>query len=725
MSRLLVWQSLAVALAVALLTASAPANPTAPSPHPSQTASHPPTQPARANVLLISIDTLRADHLGCYGYKEISTPTIDALARDGVLFPMAISQVPLTLPEHVAILTGTYPFHNHVQDFTAPPLAEKFRTLAQAFHDHGFATGAVVSSFVLDRSWGLGRGFDSYDDSFDPRSFADRNPGLVERRAEPSVNLSIKWLARHRAQPFFFWLHLYDPHSPYEPPEPFRTRYRDRPYDGEIAYTDSQLRRLIAWLKANGLYARTWIVLLSDHGESLGEHGEQEHGFFVYNATVHVPLIIKPAAGSSLKLQPTPAPVETIAVAPTLLEMAAITDPIQQQFDSPGLFARDSGRTPTGAYSETFYPFSSFGWSPLHALETDKHHYIEAPSSELYHLPDDPRETKNIVSDQNAVSAVLQSQLRQRWQVPGSETASECPTQAKLGWECDAASKLSPEAQEKLRALGYFAYRAPAAATVGRQPLPDPKDRLEEFNAILGAGDALESQHYAEAEELLAQLRQRDPNLYVVPYLEGEVALREQHAAKAVESFQDCLKLAPNFDQAMTGLARALVHLGAAPQAESWVKKALEYNPKNYGAWYQLAQIQVKSDRPAAISALETAVSIQPNFALAKRELGKLYLDDKQYGKAAAELEAAIALGLKEAPLYNYLGIAYSQTGRQDKAIASYRAALKLDPALAEAHLNLGFAYEKLNRQHEARQEYAAACRLSQPMCDLIRSRQR
>lgn len=172
----------------------------------------------RDNVLLITIDTLRADHLGCYGYKFIHTPAIDALARDGVLYPMAISQVPLTLPEHAAILTGTYPFHNHVQDFTAPPLSDKFRTLAQAFHDHGFATGAVVSSFVLDRSWGLNRGFDYYDDKFNAQSLLGDNPELVERRAGPSVDAALAWLRQHRAQPFFFWLHLYDPHSPYSPP---------------------------------------------------------------------------------------------------------------------------------------------------------------------------------------------------------------------------------------------------------------------------------------------------------------------------------------------------------------------------------------------------------------------------------------------------------------------------------------------------------------------------
>ncbi|HYL96185.1 MAG TPA: sulfatase, partial [Terriglobales bacterium] len=247
---LAVWLTLAVGPAAANQRAAA-------------VSQHPATHRAsvRDNVLLITIDTLRADHLGCYGYKAIQTPAIDALAREGVLFPMAISQVPLTLPSHAAILTGTYPFHNGLQDFTAPPLSEKFRTLAEAFHDHGYATGAVVSSFVLDRSWGLARGFDYYDDHFAGSSYLKKNLALVERRADASVNAALAWLAGHRSRPFFFWLHLYDPHSPYDPPEPFYSQYRGREYDGEIAYTDSQLARLIAWLKRAGLYQRPSIVL--------------------------------------------------------------------------------------------------------------------------------------------------------------------------------------------------------------------------------------------------------------------------------------------------------------------------------------------------------------------------------------------------------------------------------------------------------------------------------
>src|SRR5438552_4759666 len=345
---------------------------------------------AKPNVILITIDTVRADHVGCYGATGVQTPTLDALARDGIVFERAISQVPLTWPSHAAILTGTYPFQNGVQDFTGQPLDPKFRTVAEAFKQSGYATAAVVSAFVLDRGWGLARGFDFYDDAFSAETFQQKDIGLVDRKAGESVTHALDWLKKTRT-PFFLWLHIYDPHSPYDPPEPYRTQYRSHPYDGEIAYADHELGRLMLWLKRSHLYDRSLIVLLSDHGESLGEHSEKEHGFFVYNATVRVPMIVKPPAGSGFRTGRVARPVETIDIAPTLLQSAGIKDAIEKQFQSHGFLASGAGNDQT-AYSETFYPFSSFGWSPLHALETSRYHYIDAPIPELFDVASDPEE---------------------------------------------------------------------------------------------------------------------------------------------------------------------------------------------------------------------------------------------------------------------------------------------------------------------------------------------
>src|ERR1700686_1522488 len=300
----------------------------------------------RPSVILITIDTLRADHVGCYGAQMVKTPTLDALAHDGVVFERAISQVPLTWPAHAVILTGTSPFQNGVQDFPGQPLAQQFRTVSQAFQQAGYATGAVVSAFVLDRSWGLARGFDFYDDAFSAKTFETKDTGLVDRRAGESVAHAINWLKTTPRRPFFLWLHLYDPHSPYDPPDPYRTEYLSHLYDGEIAYADHELGNLMSWLKQNRLYDSSLIVALSDHGESLGEHGADEHGFFVYNATVHVPMIVKPPAASGIVAGRYGEPVETTAVAPTLLQLAGVKDPVDTiyaQFQGHALLGTKSG----------------------------------------------------------------------------------------------------------------------------------------------------------------------------------------------------------------------------------------------------------------------------------------------------------------------------------------------------------------------------------------------
>src|SRR6266850_2550435 len=298
----------------------------------------------RPDVLLITVDTLRADRVGSYGAKNIATPAMDSLARDGFLFERAIAQVPLTVPSHDAIMTGTYPFQNGVQDFTSAPLSPTFQTLAQALERNGYDTGAIVSAFVLDRSWGLARGFKFYYDAFPASTFQQRDIGLVDRRAGESVDQALQWLSKPRQKPSFLWLHLYDPHSPYDPPEPFRSQYRGRQYDGEVAYVDSQLGRLFRRLKQTSRYDNSLIVLLSDHGESLGEHGEKEHGFFLYRSTTHVPLIVKLPAGKRVSENDKriTRPVETIAVAPTIVELLAVEDPIQEQFQTGSLFAAQS-----------------------------------------------------------------------------------------------------------------------------------------------------------------------------------------------------------------------------------------------------------------------------------------------------------------------------------------------------------------------------------------------
>lgn len=667
----------------------------------------------RPNVLLITVDTLRADRLGAYGNTEIATPAMDSLARESVVYERALSQVPLTLPSHAAILTGTYPFHNRVQDFSGQTLSPEFRTLAEGFRQNGYATGAVVSSFVLDRSWGLARGFDFYYDLFAGTSFLEANVALVERRADRSVDEALKWLKKPSHRPFFFWLHLYDPHSPYHAPEPFLSRYQSA-YDGEVAYADSQVGRLLTWLRQSGLYSNTLIVLLSDHGESLGEHGENEHGFFVYNSTLHVPLMVKPPAGRGGKPGRVAGPVETASVAPTILELAKLRDDaLQKQFQAPSLPAAGKEPAEEGhAYSETFYPFSSFGWSPLRSLHTDRYHYIQAPKPELYELRTDPEERENLALKLPAIASALKQGLEERVQkyAPAAAGAS-------------SSSTLSPEAAEKLRQLGYMSFRVPVSEEALKAGLADPKDRVLEFNSVLRAADAAQAGDFATSRALLLAVREREPNLYTIAFLLGENALKQEDWATAAAELAKCLELNPNYDEAMTALARALFALERHDEAGKWVDRALELNPRNIRAWYQKGWMQLKQNPDAAAESFQKVISIQPNFALARRDLGILRSRQQRFVEAAEHLEVAHQMGIHDPRLLNLLGIAYSRTGRTRQAIAVYRRAIEGDPNLAEAHLNLALALQNTGNLRSAQQEYETACRLEPKFCEYVPKR--
>ncbi|HSA93993.1 MAG TPA: sulfatase-like hydrolase/transferase [Terriglobales bacterium] len=672
-----------------------------------QTTRKRPVHTLRPNVLLITIDTLRADRIGAYGATNVSTPGMDALAKDGILFERAIAQVPLTLPSHAGILTGMYPFSNGVQDFTGQPLAPQFRTLAQSLKQNGYTTGAIVSSFVLDRSWGLSRGFDFYFDMFAGTSFLTHDLALVERKGNLSTDRALEWLTKVSARPFFLWLHLYDPHSPYDPPEPFRTQYTGRLYDGEVAFADSQLARVIEWLKKRRLYDNTLVILVADHGESLGEHGENEHGFFIYNSTVHVPLLVKPPARVTVRERRVERPVEILAVAPTILGVLGIGDEIQKQFQAQSLLEAASEEQ-AESYSETFYTFSSFGWSPLHSLQTERYHYIEAPKPELYDVVVDPGEKDNLVESQPAVAAVLKEKLA------GLQRRFPAPTQQ------PGAGGLDAETIEKLSALGYVGFRTSVTAEQLAAGLADPKDRVWEFNTILRAIDLAQLKDYEKSRVLLEQVREKEPNMYVIPFMLGEAALQQEDWVTAAKELKRCLELNPNFDQAMTAVARALHALDQTEEGMQWLDKALKLNPNNTRALYQRGWMQLKNNPDAAAASFQKVIDIQPHFALARRDLGILRIRQQRFADAAEHLAEAYRLGLNDYRLLNFLGIAYGQTGQTRKAVEVYRTALREKPDFAEAHLNLAAALERLKQPQAARAEYEEACRLEPKFCQYV-----
>jgi len=674
---------------------------------------------SQTSILLVTIDTLRADRVGCYGARGVQTPTMDALAAQGVRFENAYAQVPITLPSHAVILSGTYPTYNGVRDFTGTGVPANVGLIAEAFQRQGYRTAAFVSAFVLDSSWGFRRGFETYDDHFDPRQFETRNPGSIERRADETIDRALAWFKTHGSgreatRPFFVWLHLFDPHSDYNPPEPFRSQYAGRLYDGEVAYTDSQLARLFDHLKRTGVYDRALIVLLSDHGESLGEHGEDEHGFFIYHSTLRVPMIFKlpsRSAGPRVVRQP----VGTIDVAPTLLELLKIRDPLSRQFQGTSLASLLLGKAADSdqrVYAETYYPRNSFGWSPLRSLTTRRYHYIDAPRPELYDLASDPEENSNLLASKRAEAAALRERLLD---VERRYAAQAAPARS--------GPPLSPETLEKLKSLGYVAYSAPAASTATAS-LADPKDRVKVFKTILRAADLASAGRLDSSNTLLRSIEAEEPKLYLIPFMMAENAARARRWTEAQQLFLACLKLNPSFPQAIMGLARALIAQGKSPQARPWLELAVHENPHNFLAYHGLglAARQEKKFEEAR-QHFARAIEEKSNYAPSHQELGILLVEMQRYAEALAALQRAAALGSENAVLANHLGIVYANTDRVREAIESYRKALSLKSDYAPARLNLAFAYLKTGDRTSATREFQTLCQQSPSLCQQYRNR--
>jgi len=674
------------------------------------------TPAVKTPVLLITVDTLRADRLGCYGARHVATPAMDALAAGGVRFENAYAQVPITLPSHTVILTGTYPMYNGVRDFTSNGIPPSVGLLAEAFKRQGYQTAAFVSAFVLDSTWGFGRGFETYDDHFDPRQFETQNPGNIQRRANETVDRLLAWLRAYESRPagrrpFFIWLHLYDPHSDYNPPEPFHSQYSGRLYDGEVAYTDSQLARLFAELRKTGAYDRALIVLLSDHGESLGEHGEDEHGFFVYNSTLRVPMIFKLPRGQSSPhvVQP---PVATIDVAPTLLELLRLRDPLSRQFQGQSLASPILGRSAPAdrlVYSESYYPRDSFGWAPLRSLASRRLRYIEAPQPEIYDLTLDAGETRNLIDQRRADAEALRAQLRDFERRYAAQVAPA------------KGPPLSPETIEKLKSLGYVAYSAPTASGPSGS-LADPKDRLKTFKSILRATDLASLGRFEESDALLTRAQAEEPNLYLIPFMLAENASHVRQWGEAEKQFLACLKLNPSFQQAVMGLARTYIAESKLEQARPWLELAAHENPQNFLAFHGLGLVahQQRNLADARRDFLKS-IELKANYAPSQQELGIVLVEMQRYTEALKPLQHARELGPENAVLLNFLGTAYSNTGQPQNAVASYQKALKLKPDYSPARLNLAFAYLKSGDRGGAMREFQTLCKQSPVLCQQYR----
>jgi arylsulfatase A-like enzyme/Flp pilus assembly protein TadD len=625
-------------------------------------------QPSPPNVVVITIDTLRADHLGCYGYKEIHTPNIDALAAGGIRFEHAFTPVPITLPAHSVIFTGTYPTFNGMHDFSGNKLGSEPLTLAAILKAHGYTTGAVVGSGVLDSRFGLNRGFDFYYDHFDFNRLQESNLDEMERPGNVVADHTLEWLSNNYQKQFFLWMHLYDPHFPYNPPEPYKEEYKSHPYDGEIAFADSQVGRLVAFLKQKGLYQRTLIVLSGDHGEGLGEHGEKTHGFFIYNSTLHVPLIVH--LPSKVAPRSVTALVSLADITPTILETLKIDIPSQVQGKSLLPLLSDKKSTDSRSlYSETFLPRLHFNWSELRGLELEKYHFIDAPKPELYDLSKDPHELNNLYSQKKAVSEQMKAKL--------DAVIREYTRDAELAEK----TALDPALMERLKSLGYAGFSGGGNEKAKSSDLADPKDRIQTYELI--SDGMADSQHgrYAESVDKLSSALKTDPDSVPIHYLLGLDYYRLQNYPEAITQFQRVLQVSPDYALAVFQLGLAYARARDADRAIQTLQRALQLDPTNFSAAYNLGAVYVQQGSIAeAIAAFRESIRIAPEYVRGHIALGEVLLYEGQTDEAIAQLRQATDLEPQNPETHGVLAKALEAKGLSVEALQERRKAQELGP---------------------------------------------
>jgi len=669
-----------------------------------------------ASVILITVDTLRSDHLEVYGYRQGRTPATTALAEESVLFENVLVQTPLTLPSHASILTGTYPFYHGVQA-NLSYLRERVPTLAQWFKERGYSTGAILGSVVLLAEWGLNQGFDIYDDNFpfpqlpdvrlssNPEEplLTDQLTSISERSAERVVTLAGRWLEANRDGPFFLWVHFFDPHDPYNPPEPFKSEFRTRLYDGEIAYLETQLERFFQQLKELGLYESTLLVYTSDHGESLGEHKERFHAYYVYDASLRVPLMFKiPASlargrievGRRLEDQ-----VRSVDIAPTIIQLLGEKVPDYMQGES--LVGIMAGKRPTSsfpAYAETHYP-RYFGLSPLFSYSTPTHKYIEAPIPELYDLKKDPGELRNIFDEQS----VLANQLKTRMHELQRKFAPRIS--ATTGKQPD------PEAVERLHSLGYVAFSSGSEGESEAFDLPDPKLKIDAHSQVIQALEIGRQGDPEKAIELLKEITLIEPNAPFAHFLLASEYFRAERFLLAAEYFQRALDLQPEANTgARFNLARSFFHAGLSEKAEQITREILTRDPRHIGARHLLANLLAKQGKHREAISEELAVlKIRPYYLPALNNLGSYYLEQKQFDSAMQVYQRGLEVDPNLILIRRNLTVAYLRSGRYEEALDQAQLITQFLPENGLGHYYVGQAYAGKGMLVEARKAFNKA----------------
>jgi arylsulfatase A-like enzyme/cytochrome c-type biogenesis protein CcmH/NrfG len=646
-----------------------------------------PPPASRPNVLLVTIDTLRADHVGCYGRAQALTPTLDGLAARGVRFATAVAHVPLTGPSHASILTGLSPLGHGFRDNGGFVLPAQVRTTAEDFGKAGYRTAAFVSGFPLNRRFGFDRGFETYDDHL-PRGNDPRRALHVERFADATTDAVLRWLAEPDPspgrRPFFLWVHYYDPHAPYEPPQDFAARFAAEPYDGEIAFVDAQLARLLRKLEEKGEMARTLLLATADHGESLGEHGEVSHGLFVYDATLKVPFIVAGPGIAAGRVAPTVA--RGIDVLPTLLDYAGLELPpeIEGRSLRPALEGREMSDAP--AYAETLYPTRELGWAPLFAWRTSRHKMIEAPKPELYDLEKDPGETQNRAAGESARLAEMQRKL---------QAALSRPAPA------SAVAELDPETAERLRALGYVGGGVAAPLAAGAS-LRDPKDGVHLLPGLNKGMMAVRTEPALAIRELAAVLAE-DPGLFVARRSLAMAYGSAGQYAKAIAELRRLEKETTLSAEDEVVLGDNLRFAGRLEEARVVLEGTARKNPRFAQPWISLAEVHIKQRNLGdATAAYDHVLQIAPDHVEALRGLGDLAFLDQRLEEAGRRYARILEVEPGDAGALTKLGVVRMRTGRADEATSLFRRAIEREPKNGEALLYLAGALASSGHPAEA-----------------------
>jgi choline-sulfatase len=655
----------------------------------SQTPSPP---PSAQNVLFITIDTLRADHVGAYGARNVATPNIDSAARDGALVRRATAQVPLTRPSHVSIFTGLYPAQHGIRDNVAPALGHDVPLLAETLKTAGFATAGFVSSIVLARTSGLERGFDHFSDKFDIGEDDARFLNTIQRRGDVPTGEAIEWIRAHARERFFAWVHLYDPHDPYEPPGRYAVEYAERPYDGEVAWSDELVGRLLAALTESGIADRTLVVVTSDHGEGLGDHGEAVHGYFVYETTLHVPLVLRgPGIKAGVVVEPVTRSVDLFPTVMDLLGLASRTPHVSGRSVAPAL--RGDPLPDEPAFAESLVPLIHYGWSDLRSVRDGRWKYILAPRAELYDLDRDPGELVNLADREPARARALRAGLEQR--LRAEQTAAR---------SAPATAVVTPDLLEKLGALGYV---SPGASAEPSARGADPKDKLEEYkllNTEMRQGlIALREQRPREAAAHFRTLTRHGADSFEVHYYTGRAMTNLKQYKDAAAEYEKAAEKLPAYAPAHIAIVDTRLAMNDMAGALAAAKKGESAVPSEPRLFEREADILKRSgDAAGAARAQEKAVALAPRDALANVRLGEMYRDAGRPEDAARVLQEAVALDPAPASYWNSLGMVLGGAGRLDEAERAFGEAIARDAGNAQYFYNRGLALQRLGRAAEA-----------------------